>query len=98
MFDAMKKLNAERNVSLSLRIGLNTGPVVAGIIGTSKFIYDLWGDAVNVASRMQSNGIPNKVQVTADMREKLRHKYDFEKREQVPIKGKGAVDTYLLTP
>ena len=81
-----------------LRIGINTGPVVAGVIGMKKFSYDLWGDAVNVASRMESQGEPGKIQVTVSTYEQLRGKYRFEHRGSIPIKGKGTMDTYWLYP
>jgi urea ABC transporter urea binding protein len=80
-----------------LRIGINTGPVVAGIIGTKKFTYDLWGDTVNVASRMESQGIAGRIQVTANTYKQLKDKYLFEKRGIIPVKGKGEMVTYWLT-
>jgi len=82
--------------SFKLRIGINTGPVVAGVIGVTKFIYDLWGDAVNVASRMESQGAPGRIQVTAATYERLQHKYWFEKRGEIEVKGKGKMVTYWL--
>jgi len=81
----------------NLRIGIHTGPVVAGVIGTKKFSYDLWGDTVNVASRMESHGIAGKIQVTATTYELLKDKYLFEKRGATLIKGKGEMITYWLT-
>jgi adenylate cyclase len=81
---------------LTLRIGVNCGPVVAGIIGKRKFIYDLWGDAVNLASRMESHGVPDAVQVTRPVFEKVGSLYRFEARGTVEVKGKGAVETWLL--
>jgi len=81
---------------IRLRVGINTGPVVAGVIGRHKFIYDLWGDTVNVASRMESNGLTNQIQVTEAVREKLDGKYQFEERDPIYIKGKGMMVTYLL--
>jgi class 3 adenylate cyclase len=83
---------------IRLRVGINTGPVVAGVIGRQKFIYDLWGDAVNVASRMESNGIASQIQVTAAVKEKLDGRYVLEEREPIFIKGKGEMVTYLLNP
>ena len=80
-----------------MRIGFHTGPVVAGVIGTKKFIYDLWGDTVNVASRMESHGLPGHIQVTETTYQVLRHQYLFRKRGQVEIKGRGQMLTYLLT-
>ncbi len=79
-----------------LRIGIHTGPVVAGVIGLKKFSYDLWGDAVNVASRMESQGMPNCIQVTAEVYELLKDQYRFEPRGQINVKGKGEMMTYWL--
>jgi class 3 adenylate cyclase len=81
---------------LMLRIGIDTGPVVAGVIGTSRFSYDLWGDTVNTASRMESNGVPGCIQVTARTWKRLQGRYRFERRGVIQVKGKGAVVTYFL--
>jgi adenylate cyclase len=81
---------------LHLRIGINTGPVVAGVIGTRKFIYDLWGDAVNIASRMESQGIPGCIQVTETTYALLKDRYRFESRGEIAVKGKGTMNAYLL--
>lgn len=79
-----------------LRIGINTGPVVAGVIGIRKFIYDLWGDTVNVASRMEVRGVPGKIQVTEDVYKRLHEQYHLEKRGEVEVKGKGMMTTFWL--
>jgi class 3 adenylate cyclase len=79
-----------------LRIGLHTGPVEAGVIGTKKFTYDLWGDTVNLASRMETLGMAGKIQLTAATYERLRHRFRFEERGVVPVKGKDAIATYWL--
>ncbi|NER52904.1 MAG: adenylate/guanylate cyclase domain-containing protein, partial [Symploca sp. SIO1A3] len=89
--------NAKHQANLSIRIGINTGPVVAGVIGTKKFIYDLWGDAVNTASRMESHGIPDCIQVTESTYKYLQYQYQFEERGKIQVKGKGEMTTYLLT-
>jgi PAS domain S-box-containing protein len=80
----------------TLRIGIHTGPVVAGVIGMKKFAYDLWGDTVNVASRMESLGMPGNIQVTAAIYEQLQDKYVFEERGKITVKGKGEMITYWL--
>jgi len=82
--------------SLQIRIGINTGPVIAGVIGIKKFIYDLWGDAVNVASRMESHGKPGYIQVTDATYLKLQNKYLLEPRGTIDVKGRGEMMTYWL--
>jgi adenylate cyclase len=77
-----------------LRIGVNTGAVVAGVIGIKKFSYDLWGDAVNIASRMEAQGTPGKIQVTEETYQRVKHLYDFEQVDQVMVKGWGYLTTY----
>ena len=86
----------EHGVSMKLRVGINSGPVVAGVIGKSKYIYDLWGDTVNLASRMESGGIPDSVQVTRPVYEKLKDQFVFEARGEIEVKGKGNVEAWLL--
>lgn len=81
---------------LNIRIGVNTGPVIAGVIGIQKFSYDLWGDTVNIASRMESHGLPGQIQVSSTTYQQLRHRYLLKRRDEVAIKGKGVMTTYLL--
>lgn len=96
MLQALKQFNKETGQDFTIRIGVNTGPVIAGVIGTKKFIYDLWGDTVNIASRMESQGIPGYIQVTESTYKLLKEKYSFRERGLVNIKGKGNMLTYLL--
>jgi class 3 adenylate cyclase len=86
----------EYRVPFRLRIGINSGPVVAGVIGRSKYIYDLWGDTVNLASRMETAGLPDSIQVTRSVYERLKDKFAFEPRGALDIKGKGPVEAWLL--
>ena len=81
---------------IELRIGIDSGPVTAGIIGTHKFAYDLWGDTVNTASRMESEGVPGVIQVGPATYELIKEAYVFEARGAIPVKGRGEMETYLL--
>ncbi|PJZ36971.1 hypothetical protein CH354_12285 [Leptospira levettii] len=79
-----------------IRIGIHTGPVVAGVIGKSKFIYDLWGDSVNTASRMESHGTEGKIHVSKEVYQKLKSNFTFETKREIQVKGKGIMETYFL--
>jgi class 3 adenylate cyclase len=96
MQQALTKFNQEQNQSFRIRTGISTGPVVAGVIGLKKFAYDLWGDTVNTASRMESHGIPDRIQVCEKSYHLLKENYLIEKRGVIKIKGKGEMMTYLL--
>jgi adenylate cyclase len=87
---------APNGEDLHLRIGMDTGPVVAGVIGTRKFSYDLWGDTVNVASRMESLGVPDHIQVTEATYRRISARYVFSEERRIVVKGMGAMTTYLL--
>ncbi len=92
----LNEVSAKTGKNLSMRIGIHSGPVVAGVIGTSKFSYDLWGDAVNLASRMEQFGIPGEIQTTEATYALLSKQFEFEARGSIAIKGKGKVQAYLL--
>jgi len=96
MLQETREHGNKKGLSLQMRIGLNSGPVVAGVIGTSKFIYDLWGDTVNLASRMESTGVPGEIQVTRSVYERLKGRFQLEGRGVIPVKGKGEIEAWLL--
>jgi class 3 adenylate cyclase len=92
----LKQFNRENNLSLQMRIGINSGPVVAGVIGKWKFLYDLWGDCVNTAARMEGHGIPGEIQITETTRALICDQFEIVERGIMEIKGKGPMKTYLL--
>lgn len=81
---------------IAMRFGIHTGPVIAGVIGKHKFIYDIWGDTVNTASRVESTSLPNEIQVSADTMRLLENQFEFSPRGKIPVKGKGTLDLFLL--
>jgi adenylate cyclase len=91
------KISRSDDKSFSLRIGIHCGSVVAGVIGSSKFAYDLWGDTVNVASRLEASGEPGKIQVSDQFQQRLNGRFAFQKRNRIAIRGKGEMQTYYLT-
>jgi adenylate cyclase len=96
MLDALAALNGETGTELQMRVGIHTGPVVAGVIGKIKFTYDLWGDTVNVASRMESSGQPGRIHLSEQTAEQLQGRFLLEDRGFVECKGLGAVKTFFL--
>jgi adenylate cyclase len=96
MLEAVKRTNYDVPIQLQMRIGIHSGDVMAGVIGTHKFIYDIWGDAVNIASRMESHGIPNRIQISAATRLHIDERFRLEPHGSVDIKGKGPMETFIL--
>lgn len=92
----LAEFNQQQHQNFNIRIGIHTGSVIAGVIGIKKFVYDIWGDTVNVASRMESHGIPGQIQVSEATYLVLKDQYQFEERGIIDIKGKGEMRVYLL--
>jgi class 3 adenylate cyclase len=96
MLDAVAAVARESGAPLDLRLGIHTGTLVAGVIGSSKFVYDVWGDTVNTAKRMESHGLAGRVHVSAPVRHALGAAFRFEPRRPIAVKGKGLLETYFL--
>jgi len=96
MIEELARFQGNAGADIEIRIGMHVGPAVAGVIGLKKFIYDVWGDTVNTASRMESTGVPGRLQVTAETRERLAEAFELERRGIVDVKGKGPIETWFV--
>jgi adenylate cyclase len=96
MLDAAAQIHDLYGHTLSIRIGIASGPVVVGVVGTKKCFYDVWGDTVNVASRMESTGLPGRIQVSTETYENAKEQFEFESRGPIDVKGKGQVATWFV--
>jgi len=97
MIDRLERVNSHFGWPLQIRIGIHSGPVVAGIIGAHRFIYDVWGDTVNVASRLEAYSLPNRIHVSQDTARHLDGLFALEPRGSIEVKGKGKLETFFLS-
>ena len=96
MLKDIEAFNATSNVKLFMRIGINSGSLIAGVIGKTKFVYDIWGDTVNVASRMESSGQTSKIHVSESTMTLIKDAVNHSEPVEMEIKGKGVMKTYFL--
>src|SRR5208337_4513255 len=96
MMEALGHFNDQNGYNLKVRIGIGSGAAVAGVIGKRKFFYDLWGDVVNTASRMESHGVSGRIQVTDSARQRMGEPFLLEERGVIEVKGKGEMHTWFL--
>lgn len=96
ILECCREISAQYGETVEVRIGLDSGPVVAGVIGSNKMLYDVWGDAVNTAARMESHGIPGRIQVGDHLKSMLEDRFDFELRGEIEVKGKGPMRVWFL--
>jgi adenylate cyclase len=97
MLDAVGRLRSETGLSVHMRIGIAAGPVMAGVIGRNKFSYDVWGDTVNLAARLESRSTPGRILLCPSCRQRLEAHFEFETMGSIDIKGIGACETWYLT-
>jgi class 3 adenylate cyclase len=96
MMETVEQGNRDLETPFKVRIGIDSGPVVAGIIGTHRFVYDVWGDTVNIASRLESHSLPNRIQISENTARLLENQFEVELRGDIRIKGKGMLNTFFL--
>jgi class 3 adenylate cyclase len=97
MLDTLEGVNTTMDVPFQIRIGIHTGPVVAGVIGSHRFLYDIWGDAVNLASRLESHGLPGRIHVSPQTSRMLEGRFELEPRGLINLRGIGKLRTLFLT-
>jgi class 3 adenylate cyclase len=96
LLEDVRSFNETSNIKLQIRLGINSGSLVAGVIGKTKFIYDIWGDTVNVASRMESTGLPMRIHVTETTMAQTASLFQYSENTEIDVKGKGMMKTYFL--